>query len=82
MMAALVAIGLAYGLIYRGLMKAGAVGPLLGMGLATAVLLSVGFLESSITKVAGALVASLLVAWLFVRIVAPWALAWATGPRR
>lgn len=80
MMLALLGIGTAYGFTYRMLSRSPRAGPLLGMGLATFVLLSVGFLDSSITKTGGGFIAALLVAWLVLRTAVPFALTWMTGP--
>ncbi len=80
MMAALFGIGCAYGLAYRLLSRSARCGSLVGMGLASAVLIAVGGLESSVTKVAGALVVSLLVAWLFARFVVPFCVSWIARP--
>lgn len=80
MMAALFGIGCGYGFAYRLLSRSPRCGSLIGMGLASAVLMTVGGLESSFTKVAGGFVACLLVAWLFVRFVVPFSLRWVTAP--
>lgn len=80
MMPALLGIGWVYGFAYRLLSRSRQAGPLLGMGLASFVLLSIGFLDSSITKVGGGFVVSLLVAWLVLKSVVPFVLRWMTVP--
>jgi hypothetical protein len=72
-------VGLVYGLIYRRLTQRG---DLLGMGFATAVLLQVLYLESSITKVVGGLVVSLLVVWLLRRHLLRQFVPWLLQPPR
>jgi hypothetical protein len=74
MFAALFAIGLLYGVIYRVLLRWRRSGGLLGMAVATAVLTNVGPVENSFTKVFGSLVVSLVVAWAMIVFFAPrWA---------
>ena len=74
MFAALFAIGLFYGAIYRVLLRWHASRGLLGMAIATGVLTSVGAMENSFTKVFGTVIVSLLVAWVMILFVVPrWA---------
>lgn len=68
--------GVLLGLTYRWLVVTGPMQGLLGMGMATASLLTFSFMESSITKTFGGFVAFLLVIWLFSRFVAPRYLPW------
>lgn len=76
MFAALLAIGFFYGRIYRSLISSpGLVGPL-GMGLAAAVLLTVGSLDNSFTKVFGGVVVALLASWLLQKLVVPRLCPW------
>jgi hypothetical protein len=76
MFAELLAIGLLYGLIYRVLLRWRRSSGLLGMAVATAVLTNVGPMENSFTKIFGAVVVSLVIAWgvtmFFVPRWAPW----------
>jgi hypothetical protein len=82
MFAALLVIGLLYGRIYRGLMtRPGLIGPF-GMGLAAAVLLTVGSLDNSFTKVFGGVVVSLLAAWLLQKLVVPRLCPWISADPR
>ncbi|SFU46898.1 hypothetical protein SAMN02799631_00784 [Methylobacterium sp. 174MFSha1.1] len=80
MFLALFGIGWTYGFTFRTLSRSRKAGPLLGMGLATFVLLSVGFLDSSITKTGGGFAVSLLVAWLVLKTAVPLVLRWTTVP--
>jgi hypothetical protein len=74
MFAALAAIGLFYGAIYRILLRWRASRGLLGMAVATTVLTNVGPMENSFTKVFGGVIVSLLVAWVMIVFVVPrWA---------
>jgi hypothetical protein len=74
MFATLAAIGIFYGAIYRALLRWRASHGLLGMAMATAVLMSVGPMENSFTKVFGGVIVSLLAAWLMIVFVVPrWA---------
>lgn len=74
MFAVLLAIGLLYGAIYRALLRWRASRGLLGMAMATAVLISVGPMENSFTKVFGGVIVSLLVAWAMIVFIVPrWA---------
>lgn len=74
------------GRIYRWLVTNGPSRGLFGMGLASAALFTAALLESSITKVFGGLIATLLVAWLLNRFVIPryfrWLVASATVQKR
>lgn len=67
MMLAAFGLGCFYGVIYRWLIYRGSVSPLLGMGLAAALLLPVGTLENSFTKLFGGLAAGMLATWLVSR---------------
>ena len=79
MMFPVFAIGLLLGAVYRWLVITGSMRGLLGSGLAIPGLLGFAYMESSITKVLGGLVAMLLVLWLFGRIVAPRLPQWVLG---
>lgn len=69
MLAWLFFIGIIYGSINRLMLSQ--FPPLLGNGLATAILLSVGGLDQSFTKVFGGLVATMIAAWILGRYVVP-----------
>ena len=74
MFAALLGIGLFYGAIYRVLSRWRRSQGLLGMAVATAVLVSVGALENSFTKVFGGVIVSLVVATMMIVFIVPrWA---------
>jgi hypothetical protein len=74
MFAALVAIGLFYGTIYRIPLRWRRSRGLLGIAMATAVLTSVGPMETSFTKLFAGVIVSLLAAWLVVFLAVPrWA---------
>jgi hypothetical protein len=79
MFASILAISIFFGRIYRSLMRWGPARGLLGAALAAAILQPVGFLETSITKILGGVIVSLLVTWGAVKFVlpgvAPWLLA-------
>ena len=84
MMLPILSLGFALGRVYRWLVLTGPMNGLLGMGMASATLMSFSILESSITKVFGGFVATLLVVWLLSRYVVPRHLAWlvpAPAPR-
>jgi hypothetical protein len=78
MFAALLGIGLLYGMVYRVLLRWRRSSALLGVAMATAVLSSVGPMENSFTKVFGGIVVSLAavsaVTMFFVPVWAPWLL--------
>lgn len=76
MMGALGSIGLMYGVIYRWLLRNRHSTSLLGMGIATAILVQVGGLENSFTKLFGGLVADLLAVWVLFLFVLPRWLPW------
>jgi len=82
MLAALAAIGLFYGAIYRTLLRWRASRGLLGMAMATAVLTSVGPMENSFTKVFGGVIVSLLVAWVMILFIVPRWAPWLVAERR
>lgn len=71
MMAALFALGLALGGIHRWLVRGRHSRGILGMGLASAILMSAGTIGISSAKLVGALAVSVLVAWLLTRIAVP-----------
>jgi hypothetical protein len=75
-------IGFTYGLIYRLLSVDRSGGPLLGGAMALAVLLGAAPLESSITKVIGGVIVSLLVAMIVLWGVAPRYFPWTLSPQR
>jgi hypothetical protein len=76
--APLLAIGWLYGRTFRWLMNERKIAGPLGMGLACAVLMQVGALENSFTKIFGGFVVSLLACWVIARFVVrrycPWVL--------
>ena len=67
MMAPIFLLGLALGWIYKWISNYQACRGAIGMGLATVVLYPAAHFETSITKLIGGLVVSLLIAWLFAR---------------
>jgi hypothetical protein len=74
MFAALFAIGLFYGAIYRVLSRWRRTQGLLGMAVVTTVLANVGALENSFTKVFGGVIVSLVVAASMIVFILPrWA---------
>jgi hypothetical protein len=81
MMAPILALGLLLGSIYRWLVHTGSMQGLLGMGIACSTLMTYSFLESSITKTFGGLVASILVVAVFSVTLAPRYLRWMMVPR-
>lgn len=77
------ALGGLYGFVYRWLVYSSSVSPLLGMGMATAVLLQFATLDNSFTKAFGGLVAGLIAVWLVARFAVPQFWPWlARVPRR
>jgi hypothetical protein len=78
MFAALVVLGWLYGRTFRWLMNDRKFAGPLGMGLACVVLMQLGGLENSFTKIFGGLVVSLLACWAIARFVirryCPWVL--------
>ena len=77
-------IGIFFGLIYRAFLSWAPSRGLLGVGISTAILVSVGDFGNSFTKTFGGVVASLLAAWLLIRYViprwVPWLIVKSTGP--
>lgn len=67
MMIPIFMLGLLYGKFYKWMCNYRSVQGVIGMGLATSVLLPASLMETSITKLIGGLVASALVAWVFAR---------------
>jgi hypothetical protein len=82
MFAALAAMGLIYGAAYRTLLRWRASRGLLGAAVATAVLVNVGAIENSFTKVFGSVVVTLLVAWAMIVFVVPRLAPWLVPGRR
>jgi hypothetical protein len=76
MFAALVGIGLFYGAIYRVLSRWRRSQGLLGMAVATAVLVNVGAMENSFTKVFGGVIVSLVVAIMMIVFIVPRLAPW------
>lgn len=76
MMVIIFVFGFLLGRIDRWLVNGDRSRGLLGISLAAAVLIQAALLESSITKVFGGLVVTLLVVWLFLHFVAPKYLGW------
>jgi hypothetical protein len=64
-------LGLLLGAVYRWMLMQRYASPALGMGLATATLYGASLLESSITKMFGGLLVTILVSWLIIRFLAP-----------
>ena len=74
MMVPIFGLGLLLGGFYRWMLRLDP-SRLLGMALATATIYGASFLESSITKVLGGLVVTMLVSWAVLRIAPryfPW----------
>lgn len=83
MVVPILGFGWMLGKVYRWLTLRSAAGGLAGMGIASASLFVASRLESSITKMFGALIAALLVAWILSEFVIPRYLRWlATGKNR
>lgn len=76
MFAALLALGWLYGRIYRYFLSSAVSRGLLGMGLATSLLILVGPLDNSFTKVFGGVAVSFIAAQILSRIVIPMAAPW------
>ena len=76
MFVAIAAIGLFYGAVYRILSRWHRSRGLLGVGMATAVLVGVGVLENSFTKVFGSVIVTLLVAWVTIMLIVPFWAPW------
>lgn len=76
MMLVIFAFGLSLGRVYRWLVNGVRSRGLLGISLAAAILIQTSLLESSITSLFGGFVATLLVAWLFLHLIAPRYLGW------
>jgi hypothetical protein len=76
MFAALLGVGLLYGLIYRLLVRWRRSGALLGMAAATAVLVTVAPMENSFTKVFGGVIVSLVLAVAMIAFVIPRSAPW------
>jgi hypothetical protein len=77
-LAALV-IGAGFGLVYRFFTNWPRAKGALGFGLATAILLPAAFLETSITKSVGGVVAGVIAAFLIARFVIPLVSPWMAG---
>jgi hypothetical protein len=71
MMPALFALGIIFGTIYRWLMRSPKSRGVLGMGLASAILLAPLELGNSTAKLFGELVVAILVSWLLTRFFVP-----------
>ncbi|MBL8330561.1 MAG: hypothetical protein JNJ71_17115 [Rubrivivax sp.] len=76
MMAPVLVLGYLLGRIYRWLTLSSSLRGLLGTGLACSSLMAFSYMESSITKVFGGFVATLLVIWVFSWMIAPRYLGW------
>ncbi|PWK53138.1 O-antigen polysaccharide polymerase Wzy [Silicimonas algicola] len=76
MMVVIFIYGLILGRVYRWFVRGPRTRGLLGMALISAILLGAMALESSITKVIGGLIVSILVAYLIARWVVPLCLPW------
>ncbi|OBS53883.1 hypothetical protein A8B73_03705 [Methylosinus sp. 3S-1] len=82
MMPALFLLGSFYGAVYRKLIAWRAASPLLGMAIATAILLGAADLGASVTKTFGGVVVALLVGWIFVVHIAPHVAPWLKAKSR
>lgn len=82
MFAALVAIGVFYGVIYRILLRWRHSRGLLGIAVVTAALTSISPMESSFTKVFASVIVSLLVAWAIIVFIVPRWAPWLVADRR
>lgn len=82
MMVPIAALGLMIGLGYRWLLRGDRSQVLLGMGLATAIGINVIYLETSITKMFGALIVAFIGAGFVLLFVAPRYLRWTRLPIR
>ncbi|HEX5957749.1 MAG TPA: hypothetical protein VFY92_03710, partial [Hyphomicrobiaceae bacterium] len=82
MFAALLAIGIFYGVIYRALYRWRRTRGLLGMAMASAVLIGAAPLESSFTKIFGGVIVSLLVVWAMTIFIVPRFAPWLMPGRR
>ena len=82
MFAALAAIGVFYGAIYRILLRWRRSRGLLGIAVATAALTSISPMESSFTKVFASVIVSLLVAWAVIVFIVPRWAPWLVADRR
>jgi hypothetical protein len=82
MFAALAAIGVFYGAIYRALLRWRASRGLLGMAMATAVLASAAPMENSFTKLFGGIIVSLLIASVMILFIVPRWAPWLLAGRR
>lgn len=71
MMVMILALGFLLGRYYRWMLRVDRSRVFLGMALATATIFGATYLESSITKVFGGLVVTMLVSWAILRLVAP-----------
>jgi hypothetical protein len=80
MMPALFALGVFFGTIYRWLMRSPKSRGVLGMGLASAILLQTLELGNSTAKLFGGLVVAILVSWLLTRFFVPRFLPWLLAP--
>jgi hypothetical protein len=82
MFAALAAVGMFYGTIYRILVRFRRSRGPLGIAVATATLTSISPMESSFTKVFASVIVSLLVAWVVIVFVVPRWAPWLVADRR
>lgn len=82
MIPALVGIGFFYGYLYRWLVETPYGSPLVGMAMASATLVTVGTLDNSFTKIFGGVIATSLVASVFLIWVIPSWYPWLKGVRR
>jgi len=73
--------GFLIGRTYRWLVLRAITKGLLGMGLASAIIITLTYLDSSITKIMGGYIASLLVVWLFNKMIVPGYLRWCLAGR-
>ncbi|MHB2169122.1 hypothetical protein [Alsobacter sp. R-9] len=76
MLATTLALGALYGFIYRWLVARTSVSPLIGTGIALAILLPYASLDNSFTKTFGGLVAGLIAVWLTIRFAVPLMWPW------
>lgn len=82
MMVPILGLGLVLGAFYRKMIALDRPRPFLGAGLATSAIYGASFLESSITKVFGGLVVTVLMSWVISRYIAPRYVPWLRTPAR
>jgi hypothetical protein len=76
MMIVIFLFGVSLGLVYRWMLYHRPFGGLLGLALANSFLFPAALVETSITKLIGGLVVSLLVSWITARVIIPACAPW------